>query len=804
MKKFTGTNIDNRYFIYETISAGDYVSIYKATDKEKNCTVALKVIDFNYSHNPFDRRELINKKDLLLSLNHNHLVNIHSIIFRDNVVFIIMDYVEAISLKEYIKRAGKLNSNDALGLISQIVKTLGELNIVHKNISSENILLNRNGEVLLKNFVIENKNKVNDLPCYISPEEVEGKKADRKSDIYSIGIVLYEMLTGKVPFDGKNPKEIAQMHVTSSPQKILQRNPSIPLDVVEFCENTLWKNPASRYNTYKQMLHKINGILHKNSKVPYVKQQPLRTSKITNKPNGSNYANQSMDKISNQSTNYRTKNTTHKGEIKMAQNESLFEGINRDKYQITCPYCFWKFNHTEVEFRAAGFHHNKKELEQKLGYSEVDIEMMNDSQERMAKAQKYRDNEYFIPKQDPKYQNFWSTYTGITTEPVPKKQNPSDPNPWELPIVDHSRMKSLNTDPDGFVISCTDNVFGKESRDRVCPECHNPLPTNYGKNSVKMISIIGVTGSGKTVYISQLLKGMDEYVNKAGLSAFFTSTHERDFVENNMVKKGMPLPDSTSPGTLSQPMFYDLSQPNAGNGRREDTIVLYDIAGENCRQASDMIKFAKFVENSDGIIILIDPKQLKFVGDDEVDDAPALALTTLHNVIIKEKDKLCETPIAVCVSKSDQCWDILPSIAADEVQRSEADFSGLPKCEFDGRTYNQLQQELTTLMMRNALAVCNGLRTQYKHYNFFAVSAIGCEVNENGPIDVPNPKRIEEPILWLLKQFGYIKSNSKVNIPFPIMKKITVQRNRTLIEKLKGVPAEEEIDQEIRFEEDLH
>lgn len=481
---------------------------------------------------------------------------------------------------------------------------------------------------------------------------------------------------------------------------------------------------------------------------------------------------------------------------------NLLEGINKEKYSITCPYCFHKFYHSSVMFRSDSFYRNVKEMESEFGYTQIDIEMMGNAQERAKKLQEYRLREAYVPKPDKVYQEFWNKYTGQTTEPIKRKSNPGDPNPWELPIIDRNKMKKLIADEDGFVVRCVD-ILGHESSSRICPKCHNPLPLSYGKKPVKMISIIGVTGSGKTVYISQLLKHIDEDVNKAGLAAFYLSPNESDFVEHNKVAKNVPLPDSTTPGMLSQPMFYDIVQTTEGFGKKEDTIVLYDIAGENCRQASDMIQFAKFVENSDGIILLIDPKQLKFVEGDGDEDVPALALNTLHNVIVKQSTELCNTPIAVCVSKSDQCASILPEIASDDVQCADADISGLPKCEFDGRTYNQLQQDLTELMKRNALSVCKSLTTQFKYYNFFAVSAIGCEVGNNGPIYEPSPKRIEEPILWLFKQFGYIKSNAPVRVPFPSQKKIMVERKKSGLSGLLGGKeiVEETID--IRYEEDL-
>jgi len=466
----------------------------------------------------------------------------------------------------------------------------------------------------------------------------------------------------------------------------------------------------------------------------------------------------------------------------MAGNKAQENFIAPDNaFSIVCPYCFnmasggngRPFPHTAVEFRAETSFANVREMEQKLGFKEFDIDMCDTQAEIDAKRKQYGIYEKFLLKTDDKYQSFWNDFEGRTTEQ--NERSGRGPTPWELPVVGLGNgIKSLGADVDGFVTHAVDE-FGKVTHRRVCPHCHNPLPLGYGKNLVKYISIIGITGSGKTVYISQLLKGMTDYAAKSGLNAYFTSPHETDFIEMNKVKKGEPLPDSTSPGRLSQPMFYDIVR-TVGNEQRTDTIVLYDIAGENCRKADDMVRFSRFVEHSDGLILLVDPKQLGFLSDevdeDEV-DAPSLALNTLHSVLESEKGKKSNIPIAVCVSKSDQCTGILPTIAQEQVQVADPDETGLPKKEFDGKTFNKLSEGIKDLMQKNAGSVCQNLMTEYWNYNFFAVSAIGCACapTEQGfyaPVSRPDPKRIEEPILWLFKQFGFISSNTKVLRPFKI------------------------------------
>lgn len=463
--------------------------------------------------------------------------------------------------------------------------------------------------------------------------------------------------------------------------------------------------------------------------------------------------------------------------------ENSIAGDN--EFTIVCPYCFNRasggngapISHKKVEFRSETYFSNVHEIEQKLGIKELALEMIDDSNERARKTKEFETYKKFCLGKDQKYQAFWDGFEGKTTEQSSRSAGVQ--NPWELPVISLSNgVDHLVADMDGFVTQAVD-VFGRTTHSRVCPYCHNPFPLGFGKNAVKYISIIGITGSGKTVYISQLLKGMSDYASKVGLNAFFTSDHESNFIMNNQVKQGKPLPDSTSPKRLSQPMFYDIVREEKGI-QTTDTIVLYDIAGENCRKAEDMVRFSQFVEHSDGIVLLVDPKQLGFLptemDEDDIDKAH-LALITLHSVLETRKGQKCSIPIAVCVSKSDQCVGILPPISQEAVQSARINPStGLPSMEFDGKTFNKLtrgNKGLTELMRNNALSVCNALSTGYMNYNFFSVSAIGCpcEATEAGffaPVNRPDPKRIEEPILWLFKQFGFIKSNEKILRPFHV------------------------------------
>lgn len=447
-----------------------------------------------------------------------------------------------------------------------------------------------------------------------------------------------------------------------------------------------------------------------------------------------------------------------------------------EKYPIICPYCFNQeidgkpFYHTDVKFRAETSFDQRdiNALERELALSDEDDE---------EKQEEFRLKKRFIRQVDKKYQAFWDEFDGQTTE-CPSAIGDKQRLPWELPIVSlGDGIQRQLADADGFIVRAVDD-FGQATISRVCPFCHNPLPLGYGKYPVKFISIVGVSGAGKTVYISQLLKGMPEYAAKVGLSAYYTSQHETEFIRNNRVEKEHPLPLSTPPRRLSQPMFYDIVSSES-NKVSTNTVVLHDIAGENCVNTLEIRRFARFIEHADGIIVLIDPRQLNFLPDEAGDTTatanPEAVINTLRDPSGKRRrDEKCTIPMAICISKSDQCSEILPPLSQQPVLRSSTGADHLPTKKFDGTTYNDLSASLAHLMESNAPALCVDLQNGYENYNFFTISAIGCRcglVGNGGfmaPLSTPSPKRIEEPILWLFKHFGFIGSNTKVRRPFPI------------------------------------
>lgn len=499
-------------------------------------------------------------------------------------------------------------------------------------------------------------------------------------------------------------------------------------------------------------------------------------------------------------------------------------------YLITCPYCFEKFSHTKVHFRMES-HFNEDELNDE-SYTISEVQRMPESARKTALMKQINERKPFLRRDDEKYEAFWKNY-GSTTEVTsgvdtnlrfPVQQlpvlNPADPNAQAVLKVQQkasdNKTAAANyfiTDGDGMVVAVED-IYNRETHRRVCPHCHNPLPLGFGKYPLKFISVIGVTGAGKTVYISQLLKNMNKYASYVDMSAYFTSDHESNFIEGNPVEIGKPLPRPNMEGQFAQPMFYDLVQSTKNGQVRTDTIVIYDIAGENCKTASAMQKYGEFVTKSDGIILLVDPSQLELVVEDNLGEKvrsaePALVLNTIHSAFVsKNSAEKQDIPIAVCISKSDSFEDMLPSVASSDINPVVDSFTeeNLPK--FNATEYNTLEPEIMRLLRNNPMVT--NLKNGYNNYNFFIFSATGCSVAMRDglsyPVAPPIPKRIAEPLLWLFFKFGYIGSDKPIRLPFPRALpnggkvEVTVKKLGGLIKKTEWREMTEEEKEKYRYE----
>ena len=464
-------------------------------------------------------------------------------------------------------------------------------------------------------------------------------------------------------------------------------------------------------------------------------------------------------------------------------------------YNIICPYCFSEFTDEEVHFRSELVSEDKdnpipdeySDIEDfKSNFKGTDLE----KQRILVEYDRWN---FFRSTKDEKYEKFWSKYYGGTTEfsPADDKLNIKAYNRRVIEPQNANHQKYLIPQGEDYFIR--DQGMVSQIRlpgdvichRRVCPYCHNPLPVNYGKSTVKFVTLIGITGAGKTVYLSQLLKGMNTYVPKVGMSAMVTTASARMFVEKNKVAAGEMLPGSTPVKSFQQPLFYDIirNNPNNRHDHITETFVLYDIAGEIFKDEynQDIPNFAKFISKADGIILLIDPYQFESVNtvnSKNVDNkvTPSFALKAIHGIIDGNTEKLCKTPVAVCVSKIDtqSVQEVLQyelrQLLVEPLNGIKGN-DGYCKPIFKASSHNPIAMGLHEFIMEDDPDLSTTLHTNYLNYSYFAFTALGCNVTEetiekNGEeikVSTPEgpvlPKRIEEPLFWLFKNFGYITSD---------------------------------------------
>ena len=293
MENYVGKRLDGRYEIQDIIGVGGMAIVYKAYDSIDDRIVAIKVLKDEYLAEEDSRRRFKNESKAIAILSHPNIVKVYDVSFGDRLQYIVMEHVEGITLKEYIDQSGVVNWNEALFFIIQILRALQHAHdkgIVHRDIKPHNIMLLDNGLIKVTDFGIarfsrgETKTlseKTMGSVHYISPEQAKGLHTDEKADIYSIGVVLYEMLTGKVPFEGDNPVAIALKQIQEEPVPLRSINPDIPLGFEQIALKAMQKNTRDRYQKASEMLldleeFKMNPNIKFDYQYYFVDQEPTR------------------------------------------------------------------------------------------------------------------------------------------------------------------------------------------------------------------------------------------------------------------------------------------------------------------------------------------------------------------------------------------------------------------------------------------------------------------------------------------------------------------------------------------------
>ncbi len=269
MDKYIGKRLDGRYEIHELIGVGGMANVYRCNDTVDDREVAIKILKDEYLNNEEFIRRFKNESKAIAMLSHPNIVKVYDVSFGDMIQYIVMEYIDGITLKEYIDRQGIIEWKDVLHLTTQILKALQhahECGIVHRDIKPQNIMLLQDGTIKVTDFGIARfsdkaTRTMTDQAIgsvhYIAPEQARGDNTDGKTDIYSVGVMLYEMLTGRLPFDGDSAVTVALMQLQSTPKRPREVNPGIPIGLEQITMKAMQKQPADRYTSAAEMLSEL-------------------------------------------------------------------------------------------------------------------------------------------------------------------------------------------------------------------------------------------------------------------------------------------------------------------------------------------------------------------------------------------------------------------------------------------------------------------------------------------------------------------------------------------------------------------
>ena len=273
MDNYVGKRLDGRYEIQEIIGVGGMSVVYKAYDNVDDRIVAVKILKDEFLTNDEFVRRFKNESKAIALLSHPNIVKVYDVSFGEKLQYIVMEYVDGITLKEYIQKQKSITWNDALFFTTQILRALQHAHdkgIVHRDIKPQNIILLSNGNIKVADFGIARFSRsetrtLTDTAIgsvhYISPEQAKGEFTDERADIYSVGVVLYEMLAGKVPFEADSAVSVALMQLQDDAERLTQINPDIPKGLEQICMHAMQKNPADRYQTATEMLLDIEEVI---------------------------------------------------------------------------------------------------------------------------------------------------------------------------------------------------------------------------------------------------------------------------------------------------------------------------------------------------------------------------------------------------------------------------------------------------------------------------------------------------------------------------------------------------------------
>ncbi len=269
MERLVGKIVNSRYRIQSVVGVGGMAIVYKAIDMENGTTVAIKVLKHEFLEDESFRLRFENESRAISILKDKNIVKVYDVALNDDLYYIVMEFLDGITLKQYIRQQEKLTWRETLYFLSQILKALAHAHskgIIHRDIKPQNMMLLSDGSIKVTDFGIArfattNTNTMTDKAIgsvhYISPEQVSAERVDARSDLYSVGVMLYEMMTGTLPFDAENPVSVALMQLQNNPEEPTKRNAEIPQGLEEIILKCMSKNPDNRYKDVEELMQDI-------------------------------------------------------------------------------------------------------------------------------------------------------------------------------------------------------------------------------------------------------------------------------------------------------------------------------------------------------------------------------------------------------------------------------------------------------------------------------------------------------------------------------------------------------------------
>ena len=270
--KYKGMLLDDRYELLNPIGEGGMAVVYRAMDRRLNRYVAVKIMRDETAADEEFKRRFFAESQAVAMLSHPNIVAVYDVSHNDQMEYIVMELIAGITLKQYMIRRGKLGWKETVHFSKQIARAIAHAHqrgIIHRDIKPQNIMLLRDGTIkvadfgiaALENEIQENNGQAVGSIHYIAPEQARGEQPDARSDVYSLGVVMYEMLTGEVPYTGDTLAEIAIKHMNAVPKPIRESNPNIPAELEAIVNHALMPKLGERYQTAEELADDLERLI---------------------------------------------------------------------------------------------------------------------------------------------------------------------------------------------------------------------------------------------------------------------------------------------------------------------------------------------------------------------------------------------------------------------------------------------------------------------------------------------------------------------------------------------------------------